>query len=99
MTFEDSPTLDGKPHRRNGIDWIIEHRRAVLLVTTTLTGAVLGLLWLVYIATRPPDLPYGGLDGCLVTESGQPASASIRIADQTTDTYSDGCFFFAALPP
>jgi hypothetical protein len=41
----------------------------------------------------------GGLDGCLLSASGQPVAAAVKVGDAERQTYSDGCFFFASLPP
>ena len=39
----------------------------------------------------------GGMDGCLLTTDGQPASGNERIDDIPRPVYLDGCFFFPSL--
>lgn len=98
MAFEDSPNLNGSAVRRDPIDWILAHRRMILIGAASLGIVTLAFIGMVWLAHRPPNLPYGGLDGCLQTGEGAPIAATVEVAGQSTTTYADGCFFFAALP-
>ncbi len=100
MTFEDSPSIDAEPaetSKKINLD--------PRLIRRILWGGIgiwliflIGMVWL-YFQSLPPKLPYGGLDGCLVSETGEPVMAEIHLANQTRQTYENGCFFFAALQP
>jgi hypothetical protein len=100
MAFENSPKLDhpSKPVRTFS-GWVAILRRPVLLGLTTLL-VLFDILFMAYkFAPGTFTPPPGGMDGCLVTGSGAPFSATVSVDAITTPTDGNGCFFFAALKP
>ncbi|MBT3336867.1 MAG: hypothetical protein HN855_01815 [Anaerolineae bacterium] len=98
MGLQESPSFDdlGKmePEKKR-----ISSRglRRGLILAIALLGAAL----LFFGGTRlgsGADTQYGGLDGCLVSSAGDPIIAEVLYADQSRETYEDGCFFFPYLP-
>ncbi|MEA3349015.1 MAG: hypothetical protein U9Q82_00170, partial [Chloroflexota bacterium] len=101
MAFENSPKLDGtaKLSSSSLARWIYNRRRVIWIAVGIMFALLIALLLLRSLASRPPDLPIGGLDGCLISEDGNPVTANIQIANSSMTTYEDGCFFFTSLPP
>lgn len=99
MAFEKGPNLDGSVSARyRAGNWLNNHLRLILYVVIGLTVILAGLTLYVFLLGRPPDMPVGGLDGCLLTGEDTPLMAEIRIAGFSKTTGDDGCFFFASLP-
>jgi hypothetical protein len=99
MAFENSPRLNNpsKPVRTFS-SWLYKLRPALLALTVLLV--IFDILFLVYkIAPDKFIRPFGGLDGCLVTSSGVPVTATVWVDNISNPTYEDGCFFFAMLTP
>jgi len=97
MTFENSPKLKNpsKPVRTFS-GWIYTLRP--VLITLSVLLVIFDILFLAdKIAPEKFISPPGGMDGCLVTSSGAPVSATVWVDNISRPTYEDGCFFFAAL--
>lgn len=97
MAFENSPILgeDGVVERRSLRAWLALHRRWLIILAALF---LLADAWLIVQLVRPAAP--GGLDGCVVTASGQPVvSAIIRAGQVERMTFADGCFFFPSLQP
>ena len=98
MGLENSPSLDNldsyKPEKKR-----LSQRdlRRGLLVAVLLLGTALLFLSGIRFGARA-DTAFGGLDGCLVNGQGNPVAAQVVFGDQSSQSYADGCFFFAALP-
>jgi len=100
VTFENSPSLDAnstsgkKPPRLGAAKVRILLYSLMGLLVVIFLGVVFS-----HLATRPSELPVGGLDGCVISPDGVPLVSSVEIGKQNKSTFSDGCFFFAAVPP
>jgi hypothetical protein len=78
--------------------WLARNRR--WLVALTICVVLLDILATAYyVAPAILASPPGGLDGCVVAADGTPAVATVRVGEAARQTYPDGCFFFAELPP
>ena len=100
MTFENSPSLDAyitsgkKPPHLN----VVKIRVILYSVIGLLAIILIGVVFF-YLATRPTELPVGGLDGCVVSTDGVPLVSMVEVGKHSKPTLSDGCFFIAAIPP
>lgn len=78
--------------------WLARNRHWLLMLTIGVV--LLDVLMTVYsVAPLILSGPPGGLDGCILSASGQPVLAKVRVGDAARETYTDGCFFFSELPP
>ncbi len=95
--MENSPKLDGTPSVQvNLTKSVYNYRRSIILLVVTM-GLLLTVA--ILVISRPREIPAGGLDGCVVSPDGVPLVAMVVVAKQSKSTFSDGCFFFADLPP
>ena len=100
MTFENSPSIQNpNQHRPASIkDWAIRHKRVFFFGLLVLLVGWLAFIAVTVIRNPVVKQAYGGLEGYVLTPSGQPLAAELSIAGVTTHTYDDGYFFFNSLP-
>jgi|GEM_PF-758299 len=100
MPLEDSPkvTADASELLPAAPDPAARRRRLRMLTGGIVALCLLLVLYNIYQALNRPPAP-GGLEGCLVNLAGGAVSGTVRAGEQTTAAGTDGCFFFAALPP
>ena len=102
MAFENSPKMDSPEHQKPSslTDWLTMNRRKAYLFLL-----IVLVIWLLIAAmiifTKPASNAgqYGGLDGTVISLSGEPLSSQVIINDKVAQTYDDGYFFFSDLMP
>ena len=99
MGLQESPSFDnlGDTHKPPKKRLSQRALRRGLLVAVLLLGTALLFFGGSRVGSRA-DTVFGGLDGCLVDGAGNPVMANVIYGDQSRQTYTDGCFFFAMLP-
>ena len=101
MAFENSPKFDSPTETRPATfqDRLYQNRRKWITA-----GIVFAVVWVLgttflYLMTTNAFKEPGGVEGYLVTVTGEPAEAVVTIDDVKKRTYDDGYFFFPELPP
>lgn len=98
MAFYESPKIEGgQIVSRSSLGGWIKKNRRWLLVLIAILLVVDGFV--VSYASNPAayQAEPGGMDGCLLTPDGQPASGIVHVDDLSRPIYLDGCFFFPSL--
>lgn len=100
MEFDQIPSYGGgKPiSDLTTRGWLARNRRwlfALAGIVILLDVLAAGYFIVPAVLSGPP----GGLDGCILSTSGEPVLATVRVGGVTRYTYEDGCFFFPELPP
>jgi hypothetical protein len=100
MAFSESPRLEeGEIVSRPSLGgWIKKHR---LFLYLSIAVLLLVDVFVIIYSANPAAFqkPPGGLDGCIMTPDGQPATGSIHVDEIVRPIYLDGCFFFPSLSP
>lgn len=98
MAFSESPKFSGGEivSRPSLGSWMKKNRRWLLVIIAILV--VVDSFVVSYASNPTAYQPEpGGMDGCLLTTDGQPASGSVRVDGILRPIYLDGCFFFPSL--
>jgi hypothetical protein len=100
MAFEESPRFNGNQvvTHLSTQGWIHKHR-LVLMLLVVIFLILDGFLFYYRLVPAVQAGRPGGLDGCLVSANGEPLSAIVRVGQEASQTFEDGCFFFSELPP
>ncbi len=100
MAFEESPQFDGNQvvTHLSTQGWIHKYRLVLMSLVVVFLILDVALFYFRLVPTYYASFP-GGLDGCLVSTNGEPLSAVVRVGQEASQTFEDGCFFFSELPP